>query len=258
MNSELKISSIVIAKDEELNIGRCIRSQMEVIDEIIVIVDSSTKDKTSQVASSFKNVICEMRDWEGYSASKKYALSKTQNDWIFWIDADEEFTPELTEELSKFKKKLSHSHNAFSVARRAYFLGKWIKHSGWYPARVVRFFNKNFAEFNDKEVHEGLIIKGGIGELKNDLNHYTDPTIEHYFHKFNNYTTLAANALHNSNKNANIIDFTIRPLFLFVKMYIFRLGFLDGIHGFILAVLSSAYVFTKYIKLWELNRRERE
>jgi glycosyltransferase involved in cell wall biosynthesis len=258
MNTQLKLSSIIIAKDEESNIERCIRSQLDVIDEIIVIVDSSTIDNTYKVASSFENVNCEIREWEGYSASKKYALSKTKNDWIFWIDADEEFTPELVEELSHLKKNISLSFNAYSVARKAYFLGRWIKHSGWYPARVVRFFNKNFAEFNDKDVHERLIVKGEIGELKNDLNHYTDLTIEHYFQKFNKYTSLAAQDLFTSNKNANIIDLTFRPLFLFVKMYIFRSGFLDGIHGFILAILSSAYVFTKYIKLWELNKRERK
>jgi hypothetical protein len=108
--------------------------------------------------------------------------------------------------------------------------------------------------FNEREVHENLKVDGEIGYLKNDLNHYTDPSIEHYFSKFNLYTSLAAKELNDKGKTAGLNDILLRPVFLFLKMYIFRLGFLDGLHGFILAIFSSAYVFTKYCKLWELNR----
>lgn len=249
----IKISSIVIAKDESKNIGRCILSQIGVIDEIIVIVDSSTQDNTYEIASSFNNVKCEVAEWKGYSAMKSYALTKATNDWILWIDADEEITDELKKELISFKDS-TPIHSAYKVARRAYFLGKWIKHSGWYPSRIVRLFDKHKAAYDDKSVHEGLTVSSTIGILQNDLNHYTDPSIEHYFQKFNAYTTLAANELFVKSRNVSIIDLLIRPVFLFLKMYIFKRGFLDGIHGFILALFSSAYVFTKYAKLWELNK----
>lgn len=255
MGNVLKLSSIIIARDEETNIRRCIQSQQDVIDEIIVMVDSRTKDRTIDVASSFKNVICESVEWKGYAKTKAYALSKTSNHWILWIDADEEITTDLAAELKYFKSQTPH-FNFYNVARRAFFLGKWIKHSGWYPARVTRLFNKKFASFNDNNVHEGLNITGSVGQLKNDLNHYTDPSIEHYFVKYNSYTTLAAQELFAKGKTARISDIIIRPIFIFLKMYIFRLGFLDGLHGLILAVFSSAYVFTKYCKLWELNKKK--
>lgn len=253
MAENIKISSIIIARDEEANITRCIKSQVNVVDDIVVIVDSRTIDKTQQIASSFQNVNCEIVEWKGYAGTKIYALSKTKYDWVLWIDADEEITSELAEELKQFKQS-TLEYNAYDVARRAFFLGKWIKHSGWYPARITRLFNKKYVSFNEKEVHEHLKVEGVVGKLQNDFNHYTDPSIEHYFTKYNSYTLLAAKELFEKGKRATVIDILTRPIFLFCKMYIFRLGFLDGLHGLILAVFSSSYVFTKYCKLWELNR----
>lgn len=252
-NRQIKLSSIIIAKNEESNIRRCLDSQINVIDDIVLLIDSSTTDGTFKIASSYPGIHCEYLVWKGFAEMKEYALNQTKNDWVFWIDADEEITNELKIELEVFKRT-TPMYNAFKVARRAYFLGKWIKHSGWYPSMVTRLFNKNFARFNKKQVHEGLEIKGEIGSLKNDLNHFTDPSIDHYFNKFNSYTSLAALDLFKQGRKASLKDFLIRPIFLFSKMYIFRLGFLDGIHGLILAFFSSAYVFAKYAKLWELNK----
>jgi glycosyltransferase involved in cell wall biosynthesis len=255
MAEKLKLSSIIIARDEEKNIGRCIESQINIIDNIVLIIDSRTKDLTLQIASSYKNVDCEVVEWQGYSKTKTYAVSKTKYDWVLWIDADEELTGELRDELKYFKENIPQ-FNAYDIARRAFFLGKWIKHSGWYPSRVTRLFNKKMIHFDEKEVHEGLIINCEIGHLKYDLNHYTDPSIEHYFSKFNTYTSLAASELYDNGKHASLNDIILRPIFLFLKMYIFRFGFLDGINGLILAIFSSAYVFTKYCKLWELNGKK--
>lgn len=251
----MNLSSIIIARDEEENIKRCIESQQGVIDDIVVLVDSRTADKTFQIASAYSNVNCEIVEWKGYGATKNYALTKTKYEWVLWIDADEELTKELAEELINFKNT-TPAFYSYYVARRAYFLGKWIKHCGWYPAYVIRLFNKNYVRVDEKSVHEKLIVEGKSGYLKYDLNHYTDPSIEHYFNKFNLYTTLAAQELFSQSKKATIRDILLRPIFLFIKMYIFKLGFLDGLHGFILSVFSSAYVFTKYCKLWELNRNK--
>ena len=249
-----KISSIIIAKNEENNIKRCIESQLNCIDEIVLLVDESSTDKTFEIASSYEKVICKKTKWKGFAETKKEAIALTSYNWIFWIDADEEITPELCEEFQSMKQSESR-FSAYKVSRRAFFLNKWIKHSGWYPDYVTRFFNKIYASFDDSKVHEGLIVDGSVGQLKNDLNHYTDPSIKHYFEKFNNYTTLAAEDLNNKGRIVNVSDILIRPAFKFIKMYFFQLGFLDGLHGFILAVFSSAYVFTKYCKLWELNKK---
>jgi glycosyltransferase involved in cell wall biosynthesis len=250
----IKISSIIIAKNEELNIKRCIESQLKCIDEIIVIVDEDSDDKTLEIVKSYPEVKYSIKKWLGYAKTKQYAVSLTSNDWILWIDADEELTTELSDEITDFKNK-SSDYDAYSIPRKAFFLGRWIKHSGWYPGRVIRLFDKNKVKFDEKDVHENLVVKGNIGELKNDINHYTDPTIHHYFVKFNRYTTLAAEELFNKGKSFLISDIILRPLFIFIKMFIIKRGFLDGVQGFILAIFSSAYVFTKYCKLWELKRK---
>lgn len=249
----VKLTSVIIAKNEELNITRCIKSQENCIDEIIVLIDETSTDKTFEIVGSFKNVRVEKVKWLGYSDTKKYGVTKSSNDWILWIDADEELTEGLKKELVDFKNS-EPEFSAYSIPRKAFFLGKWIKHSGWYPCRVTRLFNKNEVYFSDNDVHEHLVIKGMTGEVKSDLNHYTDPDIHHYFEKFNNYTTLAAGGLYKNGKKFTLIDILLRPIFIFIKMYFIKLGFLDGIHGFILAVFSSAYVFTKYCKLWEIKR----
>jgi glycosyltransferase involved in cell wall biosynthesis len=254
----VKISSIIIAKNEEANIKRCIESQLDCIDEIVLLIDSETTDRTKAIAGNYDKVIVEVTKWQGYAKTKQYAVSKTSNDWIFWIDADEEITKELCEEIKLLKEKEEFEVSAFEVARRAFFLGKWIKHSGWYPGRVTRFFNKRKAVFNDNQVHENLLVEGETGRLKNDLNHYTDPDIFHYYQKFNRYTTLAAEELSEKGRKAGYKDLVIRPIFLFFKMYILRAGFLDGIEGFILAVFSANYVFTKYSKLIELNKKRQK
>jgi glycosyltransferase involved in cell wall biosynthesis len=251
----IKISSVVLAKNEEANIRRCIESQLNCIDEIVILIDNSTTDKTEEIVRKYDKVNYELVKWNGYAKTKMYGVSKTTNRWIFWIDADEEISPELSNEILELKKS-SPQYLAYSVARRAFFLGKWIKHSGWYPGRVVRLFDKEKVTMNDKEVHEHLDFNGQAGNLKNDLNHYTDPSIEHYYEKFNRYTSLAAKDLLGRNKKFTLTGLLFRPFFLFVKMYIFRLGFLDGKHGLILSALSANYVFTKYAKLWELSRKE--
>ncbi|MCL5030537.1 MAG: glycosyltransferase family 2 protein, partial [Bacteroidetes bacterium] len=179
-------------------------------------------------------------------------LSMTSNDWILWIDADEVITPELSVELNEFKNS-NPKLSAYSIPRMANFLGRWIKHSGWYPGRVTRLFNKNFASFSENHVHEELIINGNVGQLNHDILHYTDPSIKHYFNKFNSYTSLAAEELRMNGKQFKLTDILLRPFFIFVKMYIIKLGFLDGLQGFMLAMFSSAYVFTKYCKFWELK-----
>lgn len=251
----IKISAIIIAKDEENNIKRCLESLSSTIDEIIVLIDNNSKDKTEEIVHSF-NVIYELVEWKGYAATKQYAVEKTSNDWILWIDADESLTEELKNEILVFKES-SSEHNAYKIARRAFFLGKWIKYSGWYPGYVTRLFNKQFCKFSDNEVHEHLIINGTVGKLNNDIEHYTDPDIEHYYNKFNRYTSLAANELFNKNKKTGLTDLLFRPLFIFIKMYIFKRGFLDGMHGFILALFSSNYVFTKYCKLLEMEEKNK-
>jgi glycosyltransferase involved in cell wall biosynthesis len=251
----MKISSITIAKNEEANITKCIESLRECADEIIVLVDTESTDTTIEIVKSYSNVKYEAVKWMGYSKTKQSGVSLCSNDWILWIDADEVITKELSKELIKFKTS-SPNYTAYSIPRKAFFLGRWIKHSGWYPGRVTRLFNKHEVKFSENDVHEHLLVNGETEKLNSDLEHYTDPNIYHYYQKFNRYTTLAAEELVKRGKSFTIIDILLRPIVIFVKMYFIKLGFLDGMQGFILAVFSSAYVFTKYCKFWELKNKD--
>jgi len=246
----IKISSLIIAKNEEQNIKRCLESQLGCVDEIIVLVDNATTDRTEEIVKTFSNVKYQKVEWQGYAKTKEFGLSLATNNWIFWIDADEALTVQLRKELLHFKNSQPKT-TAYSFPRRAFFLGKWIKHSGWYPGYVTRLFRKDVVRFSENDVHEHLLLTEEPGKFVSDIDHYTDPSIEHYFAKFNSYTSLAADELYKKKKKFKMSDVFLRPLFIFLKMYIFRLGFLDGFQGFLLAVFSAQYVFTKYAKLWE-------
>jgi glycosyltransferase involved in cell wall biosynthesis len=243
------VSVIVITRNEEKNIRECLTSARWA-DEIIV-VDSGSSDGTVDVARTFTQKVF-VKPWEGFGESRTFALSQARNEWMFWLDADERIAPELAEEI-ELTVSGPPKHAAYTVPRKAFFLGRWIKHCGWYPGRVTRLFRKDKGRFTTDRVHEKLIVDGPVGELKSDLLHYTDPTLEHYFMKFNRYTSLAAEDLAAAGRSASVFRLVVNPFWTFVKMYFLRLGFLDGMPGLILCTLSAGYVFAKYAKLWELN-----
>lgn len=245
---ENKLSIIVITKNEESNIGDCLES-VRWANEIIV-VDSNSSDNTIGFAKKYTTKVF-TKEWKGYSEAKNFAIERATNKWILSLDADERVTPELSEEINSILKNPGSKYIAYEVGRRAYFLGKWIRHCGWYPGYVVRLFIRQEGKYNESRVHEKLAVKGNIGRLKNDLIHLTDKNLNHYFSKYNNYTSLAAQDLFENNRKFRNTDIVLKPVFTFLKMYFIRLGFLDGIHGFVLCFLSASYVFTKYAKLWE-------
>ena len=247
-----RLSVITLTLNEEHNIAECL-SGVQWADELIV-VDSGSTDRTVELAKSFTNHVMNV-EWKGYGATRNLALARCTGDWVLWLDADERVTNELSEEIRQLIQTNPKELAGYSIARRAYFLGRWIKHCGWYPARVTRLFRREKGRFTENNVHEHLLVDGIVGELRHDLLHYTDPDLKHYFVKFNRYTSLAADDLHAAGRSFRFYDLLVRPPFQFFKMYVMRLGFLDGLQGFILSVVSSAYVFTKYAKLWELQRK---
>ncbi|MCI0515923.1 glycosyltransferase family 2 protein [candidate division KSB1 bacterium] len=247
-----KISAILIARDEAQNIKNCLAS-IQWVDEIVVVVDSRSTDETEAIARRYTTRVW-VEPWNGYAATKNFALQQTTHAWILWIDADEVVPPALRQEI---EHALQHptAVAGFELPRLAWFLGRWIRHGGWYPGYVLRFFQKSQGQFNQLLVHEGLQVAGAIRRLKNPLLHYTDRSIEHYFRKFNQFTSLAAVQLQQQQRKFKLADLIFRPLNIFIKMYVFKFGFLDGLQGFILAIFSAHYVFTKYAKLWELKPR---
>jgi glycosyltransferase involved in cell wall biosynthesis len=246
------LSAIVITKNEAENIAECLES-LSFVDEIVVI-DSGSKDGTEEIARQFTNKVY-ITEWKGYAGAKQHALDQCTGEWIFWLDADERVTPELAEEM-KSAICQEFSFSGYMMPRKAYFLGRWIRHGGWYPGYVIRLFRRGCGTFSQERVHERLMVNGPIGALEEPLLHYTDRSINHYFNKLNMYTSLAAEDLKGKDRKTSVLDLIVRPIHWFVRMYILRAGFLDGVQGFLLAVFSSSYVFTKYAKLWELRRDE--
>ncbi|MDH3251370.1 MAG: glycosyltransferase family 2 protein [Ignavibacteria bacterium] len=251
MNMQPGLSVLILTRNEEHNIVACLNSVQWAEERIVV--DSGSTDRTVELATPLATRVLAI-PWRGFGKTKNEALIHTHCEWVLWLDADERVSEALGDEIRRTIGLRTGTHSAYDVARRAFFLGKWIRHCGWYPSRVTRLFRQSAGAFSESAVHEYLIIDGTIGHLGNDLYHYTDPDLHHYFAKFNRYTSLAAEELHATGRKAGLADLLFRPGFMFIKMFVMRRGFLDGIHGFILSVVSSAYVFTKYAKLWERTK----
>lgn len=244
------LSVIVITKNEERNIVECLESVRWAKE--IVVVDGGSDDKTVELARQYTPKVY-VKSWEGFAASKDFGLQKCAGEWILWLDADERVTIELSREIQGILEQQEIAGVGYEVSRKAFFLGRWIKHCGWYPGYVLRLFRRGDGRFSDNKVHERLEIEGPIGRLKADLLHHTDPNLWHYYEKFNRYTSLAAEELSDQGEVFRIGQLIVRPIWTFIRMYFIKSGFLDGVQGLILCVLSASYVFTKYAKLWELS-----
>ena len=246
------ISAIVITKDEEAKIAGCLES-LRFTDEII-LVDAESTDKTREIASQYTDKIF-VKEWMGFARAKQFALEQAAGEWVLWLDADERITETLAGEISRAVVDIDRPEvSAFKMPRKASFLGRWIKHGGWYPGHVMRLFRREKGRFGSERVHERLMVEGEVAFLKGEIEHYTDDSIGHYLHKFNKYTSLAAEDLFEKHRRTKLLDLLIRPVFMFIKMYFLKSGFLDGRQGFLLAVFSAFYVFTKYAKLWEIRK----
>jgi len=245
--SKTGLTVLVITKNEASNISDCLRS-VEWADNIVV-VDAMSTDETTEIARQYTENIF-LHEWLGFGEAKNFGLAHCINEWVLWLDADERVTPELAKEIQAVMAA-NNTTAAYEIARRAYFLGKWIRHCGWYPGYVTRLFRKSQARFSETPVHEKLIVEGKTKRLQNDLLHFTDNDLEHYFQKFNAYTSLAAEEIAQHGRRAGFVDMVIRPPFTFFRMYILKCGFLDGFHGLLLCTLSAFYVFVKYAKVWE-------
>jgi glycosyltransferase involved in cell wall biosynthesis len=250
----MKISVVIITKNEEKNITRCLES-VKWADEI-VIIDSQSEDKTLEIAAQYNAKIYSPL-WRGYGPAKKEGVNKTSNDWIFSIDADEEVSDRLRDEIISVLSNHDNKTFGYYVPRLTNFLGRWIKHSGWYPDYVLRLFNKQYGNFNDAVIHEGVQINGPKAYLKSDLLHHCYPDLDEYFRKFNLYTTVGAEELFKKGKKSGFINICLRPIAAFIKQYIVKLGFLDGMEGFLVCYFSAKAVMVKYAKLRNMNRKNR-
>jgi glycosyltransferase involved in cell wall biosynthesis len=241
----MKISATIVAFNEERNIGRAIRSLSGCADEI-VIVDSGSSDNTRELAVSLGARVVE-EPWRGYAAQKNFAASCAANDWILSIDADEELTPALAAEITALKDQ-PQAFDAWTMPRLAHYLGRWIRHSGWYPDRKVRLYHRERARWQGEYVHESVQVSGATGHLKSDLLHFTCDSLTQHLRTLDRYTSLAAQELVESGKPVPFRRLVADPPWTFVRSYVVQRGFLDGAQGFIIAGMASFYTFMKYAK----------
>lgn len=258
MSAFLSLSYVFITYNEEKNLGRALESVKDTADEIIVL-DSGSSDKTLEIAAKYGAKIYHNK-FADFASQKNKAISYAAKDYIFVLDADEELSAGLKKWVADFKNgtldKNIYSANGFFVARKSSFLGKWINHSGWFPDYTLRIIKRGTGAFKKARVHESFEVDGEKIKInKNDFMwHYTYASLEQYFDKFNSYTTLAAGDLYDRGARASAAKIFFNPVFGFIKQYFIKLGFLDGFHGIILAVLSAFYVFVKYCKHYFLVR----
>ncbi len=241
-----KVTAIVPTFNEAANIVECLEA-LQWADEIIV-VDSYSTDGTAELARPLATQVIQ-HEYKYSAAQKNWILPQAAHDWIFLVDADERCTPELAAEVREVLS--SPQCDAYWIYRRNFFLGKEIRHSGWNTDKVIRLFKKEL-RYEDKHVHaEVLVPSGNLGKLKARFLHYTIDTLDQFFEKRLRYAGWAANDLAKKCKTAGGGDIVGHGIANFLRMYVLRLGILDGTHGLVLALLYSFYTSAKYIRLWE-------
>ena len=251
----MKITATVITLNEEHNIAAALES-LSWADEIIV-VDSESADRTVEIARRFTDRVF-VRPWPGYSAQKNFAASQATNDWIFSLDADERVSEELTVNLERLKRGGDPQASGFEMPRLTFYLGRWIKHSGWYPDCKLRLYDRNRARWRGEFVHESLEVDGGVDKFSGNILHYTVRDASEHHLRMDRYTTLAAEQDFAQARRASLGSMLLSPFAVFLRSYFFKLGFLDGIQGLAIARFAAHYEFLKKLKLWEMTTKRDE
>lgn len=245
------ISICIICFNEEKNIRRCLESS-KWADEIIV-VDSMSHDRTLEIAGRYTDKIYQT-EWPGYVEQKNFALSKASGEWVLSIDADEEISRALQDEI-KLEIQKKKPKDAYRIPRLSFYQGRWIKHSGFYPDRQLRLFRRELGHWAGGRVHERVEVNGKICDLKNDLLHYPyHGKIAGQLKTVNEFSTLLAEDMYERGKRYRLYLLLLRPFLKFMEVYFLKQGLLDGVAGFIIAVSSAYAMFVRYVKLREIER----
>ncbi len=248
----MKISAAIITCNEERNIARAIES-LRCCDEIVVI-DSGSTDRTAEIATKLGARVIES-SWCGYANQKNFASEHASHDWILSIDADEALSEALEGELWQIKKN-GPAYDAFTMPRLAQYLGRWILHSGWYPDRKVRLYDRNKAKWTGAYVHESVTVYGKVGHLRSDLLHFTCDSLSEHIKTLDRYTTLAAEQLVSQRKEIGTVRHLIlHPPYTFLRSYLLQRGYLDGLEGLTIAYMAAFYTFLKYAKARNMSSR---
>ena len=240
----MKISATIITYNEQANIARAIES-LRCCDEVVV-VDSGSSDRTVEIATNLGARVLEMQ-WRGYAGQKNFASESAANNWILSIDADEALSEGLDAEIMRIKKN-GPAFSGYTMPRMAQYLGRWILHSGWYPDRKVRLFDRTKAKWVGDFVHETVKVDGRVGHLESNLLHFTCDSLSEHLRTLDRYTTLAAEELVFHKTKIGLSKLIFDPAWTFVRSYFLQRGFLDGVEGLTIAHMAAIYTFLKYAK----------
>lgn len=251
----IKLSGVIITYNEERNIEKCLQSLVDVVDEIIV-VDSFSTDKTKTICTKY-NVTFIEQTFLGYIGQKNFALSQANNDYIVSLDGDEALSKTLQKSILNLKN--NWTVNGYYCNRFNNFCGQWIKHSDWYPNKKLRVFDRRKAQWSGINPHDNVVMHDSnskTGYLKGDILHWTYQTYSEFNLKTEYFSSIAAKAYFDLGKKAPIWKILFNPTWAFFKAYFLRLGFLDGINGFVICVQTANITFLKYTKLRELIKQK--
>ena len=251
---EPKISVYMITYNNERTVERALKS-VTWADEIVV-VDSFSQDKTVEICRKFTDKVFQ-REWPGHQSQYQYAADLTTHPWIMFVDADEEVSQELAEEIRRQIDGRAENIDGFFVYRRTYYLGRWIQYGGWYPDGEIRLYRRERGRW-EGGLHAKVVVDGMVRFLKHQYLHYTYRNISDQIQTIDKYSRIAAEDLIQRGEKFSLFKLLFHPPFRFVKEYLFKLGFRDGLPGLIIIASTMYYVFIKYAKLWELTTLKKE
>jgi len=240
----MKITATIITLNEERNIARAIES-LRCCDEVLIL-DSGSTDRTVELARNLDARVLEA-GWRGYAGQKNWAAEQATHDWILSLDADEALSEPLEAEILALKK-CGPRFDGYTMPRLAQYLGKWILHSGWYPDRKVRLYNRAKGKWVGDFVHESVTVAGRVGHLDGNILHFTCESLAEHVKTMDRYTTLAAQEIAARNIRVPITKMIIDPAWTFFKTYFLQRGFQDGVEGLTIAYMAAFYTFLKYTK----------
>jgi glycosyltransferase involved in cell wall biosynthesis len=252
------LSVVLITLNEEANLPRTLESVMPLVRDgqgEVVVVDSGSTDGTLEIARAHRAKVF-VEPWKGFAAQKNSAMDKASGDWVLQLDADEALEPELAEEIAGTLRG-EPAMNGYWIPRKNFFLGRWIKHGGFYPDPKLRLVRRGAGRFVEYGAHPTMKVEGSAGQFSHALLHHAYPTLRGYIDHMNSYSSMGAEIpAERGHGHFSVLDIVARPLLTFIYNYFFRLGFLDGREGLLLHLYHSAYVSWKYAKAWELGRRK--
>ena len=250
-----KISACIISFNEEKKIEDCLKSLVPVVDEIIV-VDSLSTDKTLEIAERYTDKIYHQK-FLGHIEQKNLAVEKASHDWILSLDCDERLSEELQASIQKIKNNLDDA-DAYQMPRKTFYIYRWLNHC-WYPDLKTRLFNRTTSYWGGTNPHDHIITQGkNVIRLQGDIYHYSFDSISDHIKTIDSFTEIGANEIVRKNKSVTVLSPLTHASWTFIKLYVFKRGFLDGFAGMTVSVLSYMHVFIKYSRAYILQKSQRE